>query len=326
MVRSQHPQLRELARRVDELSAPESQTGEQTEIGNALFRLANEDETWEKAFGWVLSECVPTRELVKNAATVGDTVRWLKGRVETAERLERETAKSAPVSPADPVPLNAVRAAIEAISTGRPANALENLRVLEMHLRAQSGVVPMILHCPRCRMQHIDEPWHPGLGCRRERDNRDLDRGGTPISIEAWQNPPHRSHLCAGCGFIWRPADVPTTGVAAITTRGQSDTDSTSMPVFSDVQVERAARTPMLDGAPAWAWVFGGGGGGGGREITQDHLDWFRRVLSFGACGVLANPERDRSLAAAQEGANGQSAELQEFLRQKRSEKPGEPT
>lgn len=182
--------------------------------------------------------------------------------------------------------------------------------------------VPMILHCPRCHLQHIDEPRHPGLGCRREvpQANPSVDGSG-PVDLETWMNPPHRSHLCAGCGFIWRPADVPTTGVAAITTRGQNDTDFTLMPVFSDAQVERAARTPMPGGAAAWHWVFGGG-----MEITQDHLDWFRRVLSFGACGVLANPERDRSPAAAQERSKDLSAELQELLRQKRSEKPGEPT
>src|SRR5574340_600312 len=25
---------------------------------------------------------------------------------------------------------------------------------------------------------------------------------------KGWDNPPHRSHLCHGCGHIWRPADV----------------------------------------------------------------------------------------------------------------------
>lgn len=61
--------------------------------------------------------------------------------------------------------------------------------------------IPMVLHCRNCRTQHIDEP--------------DPQRG--------WTNPPHRSHECQECGFIWRPADVPTTGVEAIATRGQLD-------------------------------------------------------------------------------------------------------
>lgn len=63
--------------------------------------------------------------------------------------------------------------------------------------------IDMILHCPSCHAQHVDEP-----------DERTPD----------WQNPPHHSHLCHACGTIWRPADVPTNGVAAITTRGTADT------------------------------------------------------------------------------------------------------
>lgn len=63
--------------------------------------------------------------------------------------------------------------------------------------------IPMILHCPSCGLQHIDEP-----------DERTPD----------WSNPPHRSHLCHGCGCIWRPADVATEGVRTISTAGKADT------------------------------------------------------------------------------------------------------
>jgi len=62
--------------------------------------------------------------------------------------------------------------------------------------------IPMVLHCPSCHAQHIDEP-----------DERTPD----------WTNPPHRSHLCHSCGTIWRPADVATVGVRAIQTRGKAD-------------------------------------------------------------------------------------------------------
>jgi len=67
----------------------------------------------------------------------------------------------------------------------------------------KAAPIPMILHCPKCGEQHIDEP-----------DER------TP----GWTNPPHRSHLCHGCQTIWRPADVPTVGVRSIETRGKADT------------------------------------------------------------------------------------------------------
>lgn len=65
--------------------------------------------------------------------------------------------------------------------------------------------IPMLLFCPACGTQHID----------------------APDPSEGWTNPPHRSHTCrkvdGGCGHIWRPADVQTTGVAAIQTRGSVD-------------------------------------------------------------------------------------------------------
>lgn len=61
--------------------------------------------------------------------------------------------------------------------------------------------IPMVLWCPACGMQHIDEP----------------------APEKGWDNPPHRSHECQACGLVWRPADVPTTGVGAIRTKGARD-------------------------------------------------------------------------------------------------------
>lgn len=63
--------------------------------------------------------------------------------------------------------------------------------------------IPMVLFCPRCGTRHVDKA-DPANG---------------------WLNPPHRSHLCAACGNIWRPADIATVGVAAIATRGRHDVD-----------------------------------------------------------------------------------------------------
>lgn len=75
-------------------------------------------------------------------------------------------------------------------------------------------VIDMVLHCPKCGLQHIDAP-----------ESGRLISGG-PFAgrvREGWSNPPHRSHLCHGCGYIWRPADVPTNGVAAVKTKGKAD-------------------------------------------------------------------------------------------------------
>lgn len=74
----------------------------------------------------------------------------------------------------------------------------------------------MILHCPACGTQHIDSVY----GC----DAQHCERGcANPGDCLAWTNPPHRSHLCAECGHIWRPADVPTNGVSEIRTKGKND-------------------------------------------------------------------------------------------------------
>ncbi len=76
--------------------------------------------------------------------------------------------------------------------------------------------IDMVLHCPKCHLQHVDAPEPP------------CNQGCCGILIPhihpwAWSNPPHRSHQCAGCGAIWRPADDPTNGVQAITSRGKAD-------------------------------------------------------------------------------------------------------
>lgn len=69
--------------------------------------------------------------------------------------------------------------------------------------------IDMVLHCPACGMQHVDaaERQDPYPSSTGEDDHA------------PWHNPPHRSHLCHGCGHIWRPADVPTNGVQAAGTQ-----------------------------------------------------------------------------------------------------------
>jgi hypothetical protein len=67
----------------------------------------------------------------------------------------------------------------------------------------EKGEAPilMVLHCPRCKVQHIDRP-DPDIG---------------------WTNPLHRSHRCANCETVWRPASVYTEGVEAVPL-GEKDT------------------------------------------------------------------------------------------------------
>jgi hypothetical protein len=58
--------------------------------------------------------------------------------------------------------------------------------------------VPMILNCPTCGLQHIDE--------------------GEWATTRL-----HRTHLCLGCGFLWRPSDRSTVGVRALAKPGAKE-------------------------------------------------------------------------------------------------------
>jgi hypothetical protein len=95
-------------------------------------------------------------------------------------------------------------------------NCLCKRRSLCQYSEAEPTPVDMILHCPRCHMQHIDCP-------------EPAPANVTIEGVEPWNNPPHKSHFCVpymgGCGFIWRPANVPTNGVASMNPRGRYDHD-----------------------------------------------------------------------------------------------------
>lgn len=80
--------------------------------------------------------------------------------------------------------------------------------------------IDMVLYCPKCGKQHIDAP---SQSCVHDACPR-AEPCAPGACRETWTNPPHRSHLCHECGTIWRPADVPTNGVAAIATKGKADT------------------------------------------------------------------------------------------------------
>lgn len=86
----------------------------------------------------------------------------------------------------------------------------EVVRALLSRAESEAGVTPidMVLVCPKCNTQHIDAPDEPGTAM---------------AGIPRWTNPPHRSHKCHCCGHVWRPSDVETNGVAAVKTKGKSD-------------------------------------------------------------------------------------------------------
>lgn len=104
--------------------------------------------------------------------------------------------------------IDGTRAAIASLRVAAPPDTTGRVEV---------GAVPvdMILYCPNCGAQHVDAP-----------DNLVPivhQQSGTVVD-EQWTNPPHKSHLCHGCGCIWRPADAPTNGVSELKTQGKADT------------------------------------------------------------------------------------------------------
>ena len=83
------------------------------------------------------------------------------------------------------------------------------------------------------------------VGVRERRSGvvaqRDQVSGKAPLRA-----PAHRSHLCrpedGGCGHIWRPADVPTNGVAAVKTKGKADS-----PTVTPRAVESREQSALTD-------------------------------------------------------------------------------
>lgn len=98
---------------------------------------------------------------------------------------------------------------------------------LDAAIAALITPIPMVLHCPKCGLQHVD----------------------APAPDKDWTNPPHKSHLCHGCGLVWRPADVATTGVASITSAGKDDTWTPTDPGLRDALL---VVLPLLQAWDAW--------------------------------------------------------------------------
>lgn len=96
--------------------------------------------------------------------------------------------------------------------------------------------IDIILYCPQCHAQHIDMPESAAI----------LHELVSMPEFEPWDNPPHRSHLCHNCGYIWRPADVPTNGVKEIKTKGKNDTPpNTTRKIQSFISNERYTKEEL---------------------------------------------------------------------------------
>lgn len=87
-----------------------------------------------------------------------------------------------------------------ASEAGKPHRDVPGVEA-ETNAELRANPIDMLLFCPQCAEQHVDDS-------QPEKE---------------WDNPPHRSHECQFCGYVWRPADVATNGVAQIKTGGKRD-------------------------------------------------------------------------------------------------------
>lgn len=89
--------------------------------------------------------------------------------------------------------------------------------------------IDILLFCPKCNKQHVDAP-EPSIcqECGAGKDEHNNTDNGTCPEFTAWLNPPHKSHRCKSCNFVWRPSDFPTNGVEVIKTCGTNDGDAKS--------------------------------------------------------------------------------------------------
>lgn len=98
------------------------------------------------------------------------------------------------------------------------------LQVLRMPDGKEDAPKDVVLWCPSCGKQHIDEPETCPV-CHGDCAGMNPPMGYCPAKEKKlWTNPPHKSHKCVGCGTIWRQFDFPTNGVHETLTSGENDT------------------------------------------------------------------------------------------------------
>lgn len=135
----------------------------------------------------------------------------------------------------------------EVPSHWKPLSPLPNTAAASSSLPAEPPPIDMILFCPNCWEQHVDaEESEAAYYTRIEQL-----QGDEFESAERWTNPPHRSHLCHKCGAVWRPADVPTNGVAKISTAGSRDNWTPCTAPAEPLQPEGEQETVFMISEPS---------------------------------------------------------------------------
>lgn len=117
----------------------------------------------------------------------------------------------------------------QTITQERDGNILGALERIDNAYKSLTATVAqpvdMLLFCPNCGEQHVDEA-APDIceDCGIEELFHSAESAVNKCAaFNPWLNPPHKSHRCKSCNWVWRPSDVPTNGVAAIKTKGAND-------------------------------------------------------------------------------------------------------
>lgn len=131
---------------------------------------------------------------------------WRRGEVIRSGPLRNFKPEDVNLSPYEVWPVGEgsappVPPGIEALHTGR-YDVETSPFPFDEAARLIGATIDVVLYCPHCNTQHIDEP-APG-----------------------WDNPPHKTHLCRkdGCGHLWRPSDHCTNGVLRTNSSKDGDT------------------------------------------------------------------------------------------------------
>lgn len=90
-------------------------------------------------------------------------------------------------------------------------------------LTANAEPVDMLLWCPNCFEQHVDEAKPDVCETCGVEENALHEEDAGCGHFTAWLNPPHKSHRCNFCNHVWRPSDSPTNGVLKLETQGKAD-------------------------------------------------------------------------------------------------------
>lgn len=124
----------------------------------------------------------------------------------------------------------------------------------------QAEAIDMLLFCPNCGEQHVDEAKPDVCETCGHYHSESLNDACVVASCSckdftAWLNPPYKSHRCIACNHVWRPADVPTNGVLTIKSKGERDGNPRPRYFYTAKDYQEAVADATAENATLRAFV-----------------------------------------------------------------------